>query len=101
MVKIMKTKDDRIVCGAVKCLWWDHIKNASVRKDSKMPCCPICGALLLEFQNEAEWWQLIDEHDLKVAEDYRGFILWLRGKCYPDAKSAKKDWERSVQSGNN
>ncbi len=92
------TEDDRIVCGAVNCVWWDHISKAGSRRG--MPCCPFCGAMLLEFFNEREWFEMVDKYNVKTDHDYKAFINWLRGKCFKKLDDAKTAWERSIRRDN-
>ncbi len=91
-----ESEDSRIVCGASNCVWWDHISNASRVKSlgRDMMSCPHCGNVsLMSFKNEKEWWAVVDKRASTVTEDYRAFIEWIRGKCYPSIAVAKKAWE--------
>ena len=44
-------KDQRVVYGA-NCTWWDTIDKIS-KTASGLPCCPRCGSVLFEIENEA------------------------------------------------
>jgi hypothetical protein len=78
--------DARIVHGA-RCAWWDSIDKVAT-KPSGLPCCPHCGGVLMEVENEATWWDQVDRYGAKGNPGYRAFIEWLRGRCFRDFQTA-------------
>jgi hypothetical protein len=73
--------DKRIVYGA-NCTWWDSISEVST-KDSGLPCCPKCGGVLFEVENEDRWNQPINDYADKHGDPKYPLIMkWLRGKCF-------------------
>jgi hypothetical protein len=76
----------RIVYGA-RCQWWDSIDKVAT-KPSGLPCCPRCGGVLFEVGSEERWWADVEAHEAKGSPGYRGFIEWLRGRCFPSYQAA-------------
>jgi hypothetical protein len=85
--------DTRIVYGA-RCTWWDSITEVA-KHPSGLPCCPHCRGVLYEMASEAEWWAAVDQFGLSNP-DYRAFIEWLRGRCFPNYESARAAFEAGV-----
>lgn len=79
--------DPRIVYG-VRCAWWDSIDKAGTNS-SGLPCCPHCSRVLFEMPTEADWWAGVDRYTAANEPDYRRFIEWLRGKCFPNHTAAR------------
>jgi hypothetical protein len=80
----IKTKDDRVVCGA-SCMWWDGIDKAGKTLPfviHSIPCCPRCGGVLFEFESEAEWFEAVDRYESEGHPGYRAMIEWGRGRCF-------------------
>jgi hypothetical protein len=87
-----QVKDERIVYGAT-CVWWDSIdkvgrKESADRVFGPLPCCPFCGGVLFELDNEAQWFAQVDAYEAKGHPGYRKFIEWQRGKCFPTHAAA-------------
>src|SRR5690606_31561522 len=92
--------------GAV-CTWWDSIDKAgqlvtdparvtrgngstTTIRASTLPCCPHCRGVLFQVDSEAAWWSVINEHARRTGDaDYPEFIRWLRGRCFPDMRTAR------------
>lgn len=89
-------KDTRIVYSA-NCTWWDSIDKVSKKPGSNLPCCPHCGSVLFESPTIEDWWEDIDGWEKRNHPGYRGFMEWLRGKCYYDkyTPSPVKAWEKA------
>lgn len=89
---IMKpAADPRIVYGA-RCTWWDSIASVSTNT-SGLPCCPHCGSVLFEVESELVWFTNIEAHVARSGDvDYRAFIEWLRGKCFPNHAVARLEF---------
>lgn len=74
--------DKRIVFGA-GCMWWDSIDEVATRPDgAHLPCCPHCGGVLFEVENEEIWFRNVDTHERRHNPGYRAMIEWARGKCF-------------------
>lgn len=85
--------DPRIVYGA-RCTWWGAIDQAAPGRPlgaiegalagavGGIPGCPHCGGPLFEVVDEATWWAGVDKHEAERDPGYRGFIEWLRGRCF-------------------
>ncbi len=81
----------RVVYG-LHCVWWDTIDKAAV-KPSGLPCCPHCGSVLYQVDDEAAWFKNVDAHVEKTGDsEYRAFIEWLRGKCFVGMRFARERW---------
>lgn len=71
-----------------RCLWWDSIEKAGgiqMPADAGggfLPCCPFCRSPLLEFENEAAWWDGVDAYEHAGHVGYRELLIWSRGKCF-------------------
>lgn len=74
--------DPRVVYGA-RCTWWDSIhKVAKTDTDPPIPCCPHCGSVLFETENEASWFKSIDHYEASGHPGYRAMMEWSRGRCF-------------------
>ena len=88
-------QDTRIVYGA-RCTWWDSIdKIGHVGNHvSNLPACPHCRSVLFEMPSLAIWQKGVDAYaDTRSDPDYRDFVAWLRGKCFPNYAAAREAWE--------
>lgn len=84
--------DPRIVYGA-RCVWWDSIGQARTTP-SGLPCCPHCGSVLFEVESEPVWWTNVDAYAERTGDaDYRAFMVWLRGKCFPSIDVARLEFK--------
>lgn len=97
---LQRRGDTKVVFGAT-CVWWDTIDRASKRPfgDFELPCCPHCGSALFET-TMSKWTADVFKQDAKEF-GYAELIAWMRGKCFPDYKTAKaaRDMEfRRVQT---
>jgi hypothetical protein len=80
----------RIVYGSA-CMWWDGIEAASTTAGG-LPCCPRCGGVLFEDDEDA-WWIHVSVYN-QDHPGYDAFVRWLRGRCFPsvaEAQAAFKD----------
>lgn len=101
-----KREDHRIAYGA-NCNWWDSIWNVgstathpahaqgitvfdphtggvAYKGRPDIPCCPHCGGMLLEVENEAAWYEGVPAFEMLCGfadGEYRAFLEWGRGKC--------------------
>jgi len=87
-----ETKDDRIVYGAVNCVWWDEIANAG-SKPGGLPCCPHCGCVLMEMPR-SQWDESVKRYEDSGHPNYSEFVVWLKGKCFPSISKAMEEYER-------
>lgn len=76
----MTDDDQRIAYGAT-CSWWDSITEVAATP-SGLPCCPHCGGVLFEVEDEAQWWAGVERYEENGHPGYRGMIEWARGKCF-------------------
>lgn len=94
--------DTQVVYGAT-CMWWDSIDKASQREPrpasgrfgipagtpmTGLPCCPHCKGPLFEVDSETVWWRDVDRFEAEGNADYRKFVTWLRGRCFPTQQEA-------------
>lgn len=80
--------DPRIVYGGC-CVWWDSIANAGTTP-SGLPGCPRCGSPLFEVASALVWWTNVDSYAEREGDtEYRAFIEWLRGQCFPTVSIAR------------
>jgi hypothetical protein len=93
-----KDADNRFCYGAV-CTWFGSIHEVGSTKPRSgdvgpaLPCCPLCGGVLYEMEDEAEWWSGVDafergEYPLPTAHahpGYRAMFEWQKTqkKCFP------------------
>ena len=98
-----KRDADGRFCYGANCTWFGSIHEVGSTKPRSgdvghaLPCCPLCGGMLFEMQDEGEWWQGIDgfergEYPLPTAHPhpgYRAMWEWQRAqkKCFPQALS--------------
>lgn len=80
--------DRRIVYG-FRCSWWGSVTEAG-RTASGLPGCPQCSGVLMEVEDAGVWWRGVDEAEAAGRRDYRAFITWLQGKCYPTLDDARR-----------
>lgn len=86
--------DTRVVYGA-NCMWWDSISKVATTRNG-LPCCPFCGGVLFEVDNEGTFLIGAAQHEAAGNPGYVQFVKWLRGKCYPSMDTAQEAY-RSVQ----
>lgn len=98
----IRDADSRFCYGA-NCTWFGSIHEISSTlkhprhrqsntDDHGLPCCPICGGMLFELQDEREWWEGVDyfergDYPLPSAHPhpgYRAMWEWQRAqkKCF-------------------
>lgn len=89
--------DTRIAYGAC-CTWWDSIHEVGEKRPpgfkdkfgmGGLPCCPRCGGMLFEMENEAAWFASVDRYENDGNPGYRRFAEWLRDKCFPTIDQAQ------------
>jgi hypothetical protein len=86
----------RVVFGA-RCSWWDTIDKAATRPDvfgTGLPCCPHCRGVLLEVENEVQWWATAELYQANGHTGYVDFLRWIRGRCFPTMDEAWLAWEQ-------
>ena len=105
--------DTRIAYG-VGCTWWDSIYKTgtttpgrmTVRRgdgtpvevsDAQLPCCPHCGSMLFEVENEQVWFEGVDRYEQDGHPGYRKQMEWMRGKCFKDMAAAKAAYDAKEQ----
>lgn len=71
----------RVVFGA-RCTWWGSITETA-STGTGLPCCPHCGGVLFETDDEATWWAGVDAFEAEGRPGYRRLIEWARGRCMP------------------
>ena len=89
---------DIIVHGA-GCLWWDSGSKAGRTvpfNGHSFPCCPHCGSLLMQVENEASFFKGVDEHEANGHPGYRAMLLWIRGKCFKTVGEAMVAWKSAT-----
>lgn len=98
-----RRESDGRLCYGATCTWFGSIHEASSTKKHPrhqqtindghdLPCCPICGGMLFEMQDEGEWWEGIDmfekgtypRPDPRPHPGYRAMWEWQRAqkKCF-------------------
>jgi hypothetical protein len=101
-----KRDADGRFCYGANCTWFGSIHEVSSTKirsgdvGHALPCCPLCGGILYEMQDQSEWWDGIDkfergEYPAGQASlsnphphpGYRAMWEWQRAqkKCFPQA----------------
>ena len=78
---------ERVVYGA-RCSWWGSITDVAT-KPSGLPCCPHCGGVLMEVDNEGVWWTGARRYEADGHPGYVDFLTWLRGRCFPSLEHAR------------
>lgn len=74
--------DTRIVYS-VHGTWWDSIDKVATNLGG-LPCCPHCGSVLFEMDDEAAWFRGADAYEADGHPGYVEMLKWGRGKCFPD-----------------
>ena len=92
--------DRRLVYGA-SCSWWDSIdKVGRTGGPTSIPCCPHCGGVLYEMENEERWWRSVESYSRENSEPgYRKFVEWSRGKCFETWVEAKAAYAAEENRG--
>jgi len=85
--------DTRIAYGA-QCTWWDGIREVG-KSRSGLPCCPRCGGMLYETENEGNWFRGVDKHN-EANHGYRAMVEWARGRCFKNYSELQKAYEESL-----
>jgi hypothetical protein len=81
----------RVVFGA-SCCWWDGIE-AAAQTATGLPCCPHCGGVLHELEEES-WWRFARDHAAENKDPrYVEFLEWLRGQCFQHVDVARRAFE--------
>lgn len=73
-IRIKGRDADGRFCYGATCTWFGSIHEISSTKKHPrhqqtindghdLPCCPICGGMLFEMQDEGEWWSGIDDFE--------------------------------------
>lgn len=86
--------DTRFVYGA-NCTWYGSIHETGRTQPSRrpgfsdvsLPCCPKCGGMLYEMDNDKRWWDGVDKVDTKTP-GYRKFVEWLRDNHFGNYREA-------------
>lgn len=72
--------------SGARCTWWDSIGKVGLTSPGpsghRLPCCPHCGGMLFEMENEGQWFAGVDRHEVNGHPGYRAMIEWSRGKCF-------------------
>lgn len=85
-------RDARIAYGA-RCTWWGSIHEVSTLP-SGIPCCPSCRGVLMEMPDLETWERNVEKHAEKSGDrEYPAFIRWLRGRCLPNVRQAREQFE--------
>jgi hypothetical protein len=53
--------------------------------------------MLLEVFSAQVWWDGVDDQVTFGDKDYRDFIEWLQGQCYPSVTEAREVFNRREQ----
>ena len=98
-----KRDADGRFCYGAACTWFGSIHEVSSTKKHPrhqqtindghdLPCCPICGGMLFEMQDEGEWWEGVDSFEkgsypfptARPHPGYRAMWEWQRAqkKCF-------------------
>jgi len=81
----------RVVFGAA-CCWWDRLE-AAAQRDTGLPCCPHCGGLLYELEQDS-WWSFARQHAEEARDErYLAFLEWLQGRCFPHVDFARRAFD--------
>ena len=79
-----------IVYGA-NCIWWDSIEKCAVYVSNRLPCCPFCGGVLFQMEDN-EWFNSIENYD-RSHSGYSDFMRWQRGKCFKTYEEGVRNYE--------
>ena len=98
-----KRDADGRFCYGATCTWFGSIHEVGntrshprhqqvIGHNGDLPCCPICGGMLFEMQDEGEWWEGIDAYErgdypLPTAHPHPGYrAMWewqkAQKKCF-------------------
>jgi hypothetical protein len=91
---IERLSAQRVVYGA-RCGWWDTIDKAGSRPSiapGGLPCCPHCGSVLMEVDNEQKWWADARRFEADGHPGYVEALEWSQGRCFPSLQAALDDW---------
>lgn len=78
--KALSEKGPAVIAYGALCVWWDD-KALVGAKPSGLPCCPVCGGVLFEVE-EDDWFRDAATYEQNGHPGYLDFLTWLRGKCF-------------------
>jgi len=80
------------------CCCWHGALSSTKRNSMDLPGCPHCGGVLLQVDNEQEWWRGAREHEDSGHPGYVGFIKWIgeQPRCFKDITVAKQTYETTT-----
>lgn len=80
-----------MVAFGAMCTWWDS-KDQTASTSKGLPVCPHCRKPLYE-ETESVFLDGADGHEQDLVDDYKAFILWLRGRpCHTSFADAAKEF---------
>lgn len=82
-------KRDNVIVYGVACTWWDDISQVATTKTG-IPCCPVCGSMLLETSPD-DWKAGAEDMETKQP-GYIKILNWGRGKCFKNYQTLLKEW---------
>ena len=87
-----------MIAYGARCTWWDD-KAKVGQLGSGLPCCPKCNGVLFELEEE-KFNNIPDGFDMgglfRNAEEYKQFLAWDRGKCFPNFEIAVDTWREEL-----
>lgn len=82
-----------IIVHGAGCTWWDVIENAGHHTGAHpLPCCPHCGSVLYQHDNEQAFWAGSKEYE-KTHPGYIALMQWMKGKCFKTMADAAAAYE--------
>ena len=88
------SKDTRYCYGA-NCTWHGPISETGVTRPiagmHRLPCCPLCGGMLMEFPTAEEWWGPAEDYEAGTGKGGRahpGYVAMMKWQveqkvCFP------------------
>ena len=97
-----------MIAYGARCTWWDVKSKVGISKNPAAcgtPCCPHCGGMLFEIDEET-WMRGLDDCE-KKDPGYKELIKWAQGKCFPSIDIARNEYhedrlnklEKELQNG--
>jgi hypothetical protein len=99
--------DTRVAYGT-RCFWWGDIQevgqtpaadlviNGRTVRGVALPCCPRCGSMLFEAENEAAFLAGAQKYEDEGHPGYVAFVLWSKGQCFPSLVAAQDAYAKAT-----
>lgn len=90
--------EDNRYCYGANCTWHGPIRTVGTTppiNGHRLPCCPLCRGLLMEFPTAGEWWGPTEAYEAgtgKGGKPHPGYVAMMKWQveqkvCFPLSKT--------------